>query len=69
MSTVKGFDYRTGLEREAPLREWRAEVTDAVVHGARRRVENNETFVHGRDGTLLFEVYANVSAPKGAKES
>jgi hypothetical protein len=54
---MKGFDYRTGLEVELHPSVWRAEMASAAKEGARRRVENGETFVHGSNGVLLFEAY------------
>jgi hypothetical protein len=54
---IKGFDYRTGLEVQKLSRAWRADMIAVVAEGGYRRVENGETFVHGKDGRIAFEVY------------
>lgn len=56
---LQGFDYRTGRARELSVREWRQEI--ALIEGARRRVENGETFIHGAGGLLALEIYARVT--------
>jgi hypothetical protein len=62
---MKGFDYRTGTDIEQDTTVLRAELARVVrEEGGSRRVENSETFVHGRDGKLLFEVYGYLPAPK-----
>lgn len=57
--TIPGFDYRTGRPRELALREWRQEI--ALIEGARRRVENGETFISTLDGLLVLEVYERIT--------
>lgn len=61
---LQGFDYRAGATTERPRRDWRDDLAQAVSAGGYRRVEHGETFVHGPDGRLLFEVYAALPAPR-----
>lgn len=63
---LNGFDYRSGTECAQDSREWRGQMAEALANGGFRRVENGETFVHGSDGTIQFEVYGYLPAPKGA---
>lgn len=64
---VTGFDYRAGVEVKRTRSEWSGELRQVVAAGGRRRVEDEETFAHGPDGKLVFEVYGNV--PTGGKRS
>lgn len=57
--TIQGFDYRTGRPRDMSLRDWRQEI--ALIEGARRRVENGETFIHALDQLLVLEVYERIT--------
>ena len=58
---VAGFDYKFGKPLSHTMPEWRVRLRDVVKAGGFRRVENGETFAHGKDGLLLFEVYARVN--------
>jgi hypothetical protein len=65
MSQLKGFSYVTHQPMSLTLTQWRGMLSELVAAGGRRRVENGETFGHGKDGLIQFEVYGNV-ALKGA---
>jgi hypothetical protein len=61
MSDIEGFDYRT----QRPLRKTRAEVRAEIEPMLRRReafrrVENGETFIHEKRGSILLELYGNM---------
>lgn len=58
--TVDGFDYRKGKPMARTRPEWRDELLAVIKAGGFRRVENGETFAHDKNGTLLFEAYANI---------
>lgn len=60
-----GFDYRVHLPAQLTRTQWREEIARALAAGGRRRVEAGETFIHDKDGTLLFEVYYNIDAKGG----
>lgn len=57
---IDGFDYRTGQAVQKSRADWRDALAQVVNAGGRRRVDGGETFAHGKDGLLLFEVYAVV---------
>lgn len=60
---INGFDYKTGKATAETLSEWRSRMAPILKDGGKRRVEKGETFVHDRNGVMVFEVYANI-APK-----
>lgn len=60
---IKGFDYRLGKEVEKPRVEWRDQCAEDCKKGARRRVENGETFIHDpKTAAILYEIYTNIPA-------
>lgn len=58
---MKGFDYRTQQALDLPSKQWRLEMEGALAEGGKRRVRDGETFVKDAQGTILFEVYGNLS--------
>lgn len=62
MKLIDGFDYRIPGPVSHPRAEWVRMLREAIAHGGFRRAEWKETFAHGKDGLLLFEVYAIVPA-------
>ena len=65
---INGFTYVPSRREAAWTRqEWQARMGKVLAAGGRRRVENGETFVHGPDGKLELEIYANVAAPAVAE--
>lgn len=60
IAKLTGFDYRVEREVERTTAEWRAELLEIVKSGGFRRQENGETFAHGKDGRIVFEVYGSV---------
>lgn len=63
---LPGFDYRAGTAVTLTRGEWRERLGRCVASGGFRRVEHGETFGHGADGLVVFEVYANLPAPRVA---
>lgn len=43
--------------------EWQEIIAEEIKAGGSRRVEYGETFIHGKNGILRHEIYANVPAP------
>lgn len=68
MRTTKGFDYTTGQPTEHTRAQWQALMAAAIAAGGRRRVENGETFIHGKDARIVAEIYTNVPASGGSDE-
>lgn len=62
---MKGFNYTTSAEFDLPVSQLREELQGIVDNGGFRRVENGETFAHGRDGLIIWEAYGNVTIKKG----
>lgn len=58
---IDGFDYRIDKPVKLTRSEWRNHLRAIVHAGGFRRVEHGETFGHGKDGRIAFEIYANVS--------
>jgi hypothetical protein len=58
---MKGFDYTKGTDVDQSVALWRAQMKEVLDEKGFRRVENGETFAHGRDGKIVFEVYGNVA--------
>lgn len=61
---ISGFDYQNGCAVEFTKSEWVITIEKAIMHGGFRRVENGETFLHGKDGLLICEVYENIGLKK-----
>jgi len=61
---VKGFDYRTGQGLDLPVRDLASQLQAVVDAGGYRRVEHGETFAHDVRGSLLWEAYGIVPAPR-----
>lgn len=61
---MKGFHYVLQKEMDLPPKEWRTMLQDIVQKGGRRRNEAGETFAHGADSLLVFEVYGTIQLPK-----
>jgi len=59
---LEGFDYREQRIVHRTRAEWRAALLDVVKRGGYRRCEHGETFAHGADGRVVFEVYAYIPA-------
>lgn len=59
---IEGFDY-TGtnpVQRGYTVKEFQSLMREAVKAGAKRRAEDGDTFVHGKDGRILYEIYTIV---------
>jgi hypothetical protein len=61
---MKGFDYRTQQEFDRTVAVLRAELVTIITAGGFRRIEDGETYAHGRDGQILWEAYGHVGVPK-----
>lgn len=59
---IPGFDYRTQKPAQRTRAEWREDLRAVIKAGGQRRAENGETFAHGKDGLIVFEVYAILPA-------
>ena len=59
-ATILGFDYVLGKPVERTNREWRELLRQLVAQGGRRRHEHGETYGHGRDSLIRFEIYGKV---------
>lgn len=57
-----GFDYRIDQQVNRPKMWWKNELSAVLKAGGSRKVRSGETFAKDKNGTLLFEVYANVEA-------
>lgn len=55
---IPGFDYRLQRPVAMTRRAWLDQLRAVLKAGGRRRVDAGETFAHGRDALLVFEVYA-----------
>lgn len=65
MKKVKGFIYtRAGTPAEYTRPEWREQIARLTEGGGFTRQEFGETFVHGRDGLIAAEIYAQGVAPR-----
>lgn len=62
---MKGFNYTTQAEFDLSVNVLREELQSICDNGGFRRVENGETFAHGRDGLIIWEAYGNVTLKKG----
>ena len=58
-----GFDYRLAQSVERTTPEWGEELRTVLKNGGRRRHEEGETFAHGPDGRIVFEVYGYLPGP------
>jgi len=58
---MDGFDYRTGQGVRHPIAVWREHMRTVLEARGFRRAEHGETFAHGSDGKIVFEVYSNVA--------
>ena len=66
---IPGFTYTpTRREAEWTREEWQKRIAAALADGGFRRVEHGETFIHGADGLIQAEIYANVSARKEERD-
>lgn len=64
MTKIHGADYLPSFNQVARTKhEWQELLRAALKAGGQRRVENNETFIHGPGGLLRHEVYANIPEP------
>ena len=59
---INGFDYRTQKPVQLPRAQWKELLKQVVKAGGRRRVEDGETFAHGKDARIQFECYAVLPA-------
>ena len=59
--TLAGFDYALGKPVSRSTAEWRQKLRELVSHGGRRRHEHGETYGHGRDSLIEFEIYGNIN--------
>lgn len=66
---MKGFNYTTQADFDLPVAKLREELQEIVDNGGFRRVENGETFAHGKDGRIIWEAYGNVAAKSPAQRS
>jgi hypothetical protein len=58
---LKGFDYKTTNKPcQYTLAEWQDILAKVLKAGGRRRAEFGETFLHGPDGILQYEIYATI---------
>lgn len=58
---MKGFNYDSAQEFDLPVGVLRADLQRIIAEGGRRRVEDGETYAHGKDGLIIWEAYGNVS--------
>jgi hypothetical protein len=63
---MKGFNYDTAQEFDLPVETLRADLQRIVDNGGRRRVENGETYAHGKDRKIIWEAYGNVTLKKSS---
>ncbi len=56
--SVDGFDYILGTKVKKTVEEWKSAMAAVIAAGGFRRTESGETFGHGKDSTIVFEVYA-----------
>ena len=61
---VKGFDYVRQRAVDYSRKEWIQQLAALKARGGFRRHEKGETFGHGPDGLIQFEVYANIPEKK-----
>lgn len=61
---IPGFDYSKGKQVEFTKVDWVNLIEKIIIHGGFRRVENGETFLHGKDGIMICEIYQNVQVKK-----
>lgn len=59
---IPGFDYRMNVPIELTRADWRTRLRVVIANGGYRATEKGETFAHGKDGRLVFEVYAIIPA-------
>ncbi len=59
---MKGFNYTAQAEFDLPVAELREEIITITKAGGFRRVEDGETFLHGKDGKIIWEAYGNMAA-------
>lgn len=66
---IAGADYIDGFKPVTrSRREWQELMTAALKDGGHRRVEDGETFIHGRDWIMRHEIYENIpEAQQGTK--
>lgn len=71
---ILGADYSPRHEGVLRTRaEWQVNIVQTIRAGGFRRVEADEsgavTYLHGPDGVIRHEIYANIPAPVGAEIS
>lgn len=66
---MKGFNYTTEAAFDLPVEQLSDELHTIVANGGHRRVEDGETFAHGRDGRIIWEAYGNVPAQKSGRNA
>lgn len=67
MRKIKGFIYtRAGTPAEYTRAEWREQIARLTADGGWVRQEFGETFVHGKDGLIAAEIYAQGVVPRKA---
>lgn len=65
MTKIHGADYVPVFQQLARTKyEWQQLMRDVLKAGGFRRVEGAETFIHGPDGRIRHEVYANIPEPR-----
>jgi hypothetical protein len=60
---MKGHCYITHKDVDEIKAYWVQRLKEIIRNGGFRRVEGGETFLHGPDGRIKAEVYANIPAP------
>jgi len=60
---MNGFDYHNGKAISQSVSQWRTQLLAVLSAGGFRRMEHGETFAHGADGKIAFEIYGRVSGP------
>lgn len=64
MTKIHGADYVPHMVQVARTKyEWQELMRQATKAGGRRRFEDGETYIHGADGKIRHEVYANIPEP------